>query len=386
MKWHSVCCLIITFSVETHFIFFLHASDEFLKLVMRDSCPNHPAPGNDIGWRSFIPRYLYEHVGAEFLEVMENLLSTIHGFNVGEISGTSGHSPFSIKEFNDTFHQEYVSFATSGDPSLDAIVYHTTPSYRNRNPGWYHIVRYGGNDLLDVADPVFDLAVVRLDNRSRSQPCVFWSKVCETTVNFPNPVVDATPLILSYHLSVGKILVGAMVLKHHPELVGQGGVGTPRVKTLSKRKKVALFETSITPSHVLGDLFRSYATFSDYVDNTIKVTLKLPSYPFEDHADRHCLLHRFNLCSRFVVVGRERDVLDDQVERIIASALNAKLLKGILSAAAGNGMNTRLVHFFLNLYRHYDEAMGENVTRARGNAIATAWREHEFQLPDSVFL
>lgn len=143
---------------------------------------------------------------------------------------------------------------------------------------------------------------------------------------------------------IGKILVSAMILKHHSELFSVV-FGVQQLRKLSVPKVECFGQKSVTPDHVLLDFFRSSSEV--FVANTVKDTLKLPKYPFTHHNNQERLTHWFNLCKNYAIAGPEEDHLDNVNERRISDAMNQRHFLPILDALLSLGFNTKGANFLL---------------------------------------
>lgn len=221
------------------------------------------ANNRDGGWKTYVPRLLYEHIVSDFIQPMQRHLENATNVNMESIRSNRGKEPYSLEEFHDIIAHEYDYVLTSANPSEKAIVYHTTPSNRNRNVGWYHVYEYHMLTVETIPDPVANEA--HQEQRTATYRDYFWTGLCSLDL-FSNDV--------SVRISVGHLLVGKLVLTMFPS--GDG----PLKSSLSVPERRQLYSAQISEDHTMSDLWPNFDQFVNFVKNCLQKTLKWKLHPF----------------------------------------------------------------------------------------------------------
>lgn len=346
-------------------------TDELLKYLFRV-----PSQGDveedwstvvDSGWRKYGPRRLYNYI-TDFLRQMQRLVN--ESDDSAPISqGNLDHAPFSLNEFHHFLAQQYGKVLTSGDSTQTPVVYHTTHSKRNRNIGWYHSFEYDSSPMETIPDPSQNQPEVV--QGTKPPPDRFWCDICSTDTD-------------GYHMSIGHILVGKLVLTHFPQLVGRQG-------SISAREIRELHKTRISNEHTLEYLFPDARRFATFVKNCLSKTLKWRLHPFEpsDASENQKLQHKYEVCSKFQIECTPGG-LDPELAGAIQSALNERKLKNILSVG-WQGVNTECIFFLHGLHIFYQQECAGLCERNEGMSSQKAaselqklWGSENYVLNDSI--
>jgi hypothetical protein len=357
--------------------------------------------GSESGWRNDIPALLYQHIVATLLNVMQKRISDEPGFNVEEITGESGHSPFSIEEWHDVIGEVYVKFVTNGDPNEQAIVYRTTATKRNRYLGQYCTFNHHPNPILTV--PVHNRRAPVVspedDKKGRTNPSRFWSSLCVVKHRFS--MSDGT--VKQFNISLSAVLVGSLLLKLEPKLFCDGSTpnddGTVNTKvsvTVSAEHIKTIYGSQITPEHRVSDLFPNFNHFKDFVKNTEKNVWKFKQSPFGGmkEVEKIQQMERVSVCLNFKI-DPNSDVITAEIDATTKRVIQERKLLPILHQGL-LAMNSRYVHFLMSLRVMYDLAIlgnckeeGEGSTtmthRKASEEVATLWRQHDFVLHGDLF-
>jgi hypothetical protein len=127
---------------------------KYLLRVIPNEIRQEFASLGDAGWRLYEPGLFYEHILNTFLLPMRRLVVESNELDLEAITGTRGYEPYSTEEFHDLFAEAYEHVLTNGDPSKNAVVFHTTRSKRIRkdNIGWYHPFKYNRHGIGNIPD------------------------------------------------------------------------------------------------------------------------------------------------------------------------------------------------------------------------------------------
>ena len=323
------------------------------------------------GWLTYVPRLVYEYIITSFLLPMQNYLREApDDLDLDSISSQDGgHAPYSLKEFQKCFAEEYSYLLTNGDPSKRAVVFHTTSTRRRKRVflGWFHVFDPNVHAIPIVSDLVH---VVDQVTQSRRYPNHFWPVICNAT--FPVTVTvpmngdtttvpmngDSTRDVL-LEMSIGHIIVGKMLLIAHGE----------KKKTKNDQKDVlgtkASFDVSlVTTMHgmvicnrvKMKDLWPDLNKFKEYVKNCWKKTLNWQSHPFEGDGlsedERWKLLARYQICDNYQIEMFDGG-LEDALKDSISLAMEGRHFMTILQVLT-RGLNYDLSYVLMSLQNHYD--------------------------------
>jgi hypothetical protein len=357
--------------------------------------------GSDSGWKSDIPAILYQHIVGTLLNDMQKRLSNDPNLNVEEITGESGHSPFSIEEWHDVIGEVYVEFVTNGDPNEQAIVYRTTATKRNRYLGQYCTFNHHPNPILTV--PVHNRRAPVVspedDKKGRTNPSRFWSSLCVVKHRFS--MSDGT--VKQFNISLSAVLVGSLLLKLEPKLFCDGStpnddgtVNTKVLVTVSAEHIKTIYGSQITPEHRVSDLFPNFNHFKDFVKNTEKNVWKFKQSPFGGmkEVEKIQQMERVSVCLN-LKIDPNSDVITAEIDATTKRVIQERKLLPILHQGL-LAMNSRYVHFLMSLRIMYDLAIlgnckeeGEGSTtmthRKASEEVATLWRQHDFVLHGDLF-
>jgi hypothetical protein len=239
------------------------------------------------GWLTYVPRLVYEYIIMSFLIPMQNYLREAPAdFDVDLISSQDGgDAPYSLKEFQKCFAEEYSHFLTNGDPSKRAVVFHTTATRRRKRAffGWFHVFDPKVHSIPIVSDPV---QIVEQGTQGHRIPNHFWPVICNATFHVTVTVAmngDTMKDVL-LEMSIGHIIVGKMLLIDHEE---KKKTNNDQKDILGKR---ASFDVALaTTMHDMvicnwvrmKDLWPDLNKFREYVKNCWKKTLNWQSHPFK---------------------------------------------------------------------------------------------------------
>jgi len=326
------------------------------------SCHGQEAATIDRGWRNYGPAMLYKYM-TSFLLRMQSFIN--ESADSDSRSSDIGDAPYSLNEFHRLFAEEYGSVITDGDVTQKAVVYHTTPSKRTRNVGWYHVFEYNSNPIDTRPDPEQNSpALARSTTRDD-----FWCGICTAVGD-------------SVSICIGHVLVGKLVLTHFPDILGSSKLlGIENIRSLHGMK--------ISKEHKMEVLFPDFDRFKDFVKNCLKKTLKWNKHPFAigfSDAARQKLLCQYELCSNFEIENSDGS-LDPALQQSIATALSQRNLESILSTGL-RGMNSDYIDFLLELRVYYDQqylalcANDENLSSQKATILLrNNWMKADFFLP-----
>jgi hypothetical protein len=303
------------------------------------------SPIRDAGWKTYVPRLLYEHIVTTLILPMQRLLENATDVDIQSITGVRGYGPYTLEEFHDIIALQYQCMLTNGDTSQKAIVYHTTLSNRNRNVGWYHIYEYNMHPIEVVPDPIQNEG----NGEQRSFGDYFWSGICyhDDMVNIPGRELPAC-----VRLSIGHILVGKLVLTHYGHHLGR------MESRLTVEEVTFLHGHRISEHHTMKDLWPDSKQFSDFVKNCMKNTLKWEKYPFTNVSglsgkQRSELIAKHEVCHRYKVHGIDQGI-DDQLKESITAAMMEKKFLPLLDLAS-KGMNSEIAFFLMATHDFLNE-------------------------------
>jgi hypothetical protein len=328
----------------------------------------------DAAWKNYVPGLSYEYIVTSFLLPMEKLFNKTPNLDLeGIISGDRGHVPYSLEEFHDLFAEQYEMVLTNGDSTQKAVVFHTTTSKRNRNVGWYHVYEYNRHPIADIPDPIQDPQHNAQVRRNQKPDC-FWTGIC-------------TPLVDYFSMSIGHILVGKLVLKHFPNVLGSS------YASLLKDEEIRMLHgKQISNSYTLEYLFPDYKQFRTFVRNCLKKTLKWHLFPFtttSDVQDSFRLKCMHVICSQLQLECFEGGLDLTLVETIEASIVGRKL--GNLLLVGCTAMNSNYILFLKGLHTFYlqwcAELCGLNPgwsTQAATKELRKQWFDKAYLLPESL--
>jgi hypothetical protein len=320
----------------------------------------------DSGWRKYGPGMLYKYI-TSFLLQMQRLVNESADSNLEEISGDGGHAPYSINEFHDTLAKEYGRVLTNEDSTQSAVVYHTTPSRRNRNVGWYHVFEYNSHPIATIPDPIQNQPEV--EQSTRAPPDCFWGDICTADVD-------------GERISIAHILIGKLILTHFFPIINQKG------KTLSKPDVEQLYQKKIGNNLTLDFLFPDFQRFQTFLKNCFRNNLTWKLLPFQsDTPNLESQQHRKEICSNFQMECIDEG-LDPELEDNIQQAINEKKLPRLISLGS-RGMNSDYILFFHGLHIYYTQQCAELCCEGRGGRQATSdlkklWFNEGYVLPDSI--
>ena len=314
------------------------------------------------GWKNDVTMHLYRFIVFSFLNPVKDLVQTSTAVEGHAEIYPSCFPPFSVQEFNDIIGEEYGLFVTNGDARQIPIVFHTTASNRNRYLGAYHEFHYSGGDLPSV--PIPNVAQTQRNQRlqdpdnkqGRTYPDNFWSSVCKTWHTFKpgeqnrEGKREGMPQKISFEISIKVVLMGHLFLTKCPGLLG----GKSYPGTNMNR---AVFEAQITANHTMGELFRDYKTFQNYVKNCERSVLQLRNYPYVDlinnnEHERLTCLEKVKLCENFQLGGANDDGVDEELKEKISQSLREGKLLPILNVGL-LGMNDEYIEFMIKLENIY---------------------------------
>jgi hypothetical protein len=343
---------------------------------------------NDAGWRKYVPGLGYDHIISSFLLPMHRLVVESTDLDLQAISGNRGFAPYSVEEFHDIFAEQFERVLTNGNESQRALVFHTTPSYRTRNVGWYHPFGYHRHTIANIPDPLQNAA---LATDANTYADCFWTGLCKVTVIVTlaapdNGVPQANRNDHVVNMSIGHILVGKMILKHFGSLLGTRGV------ILSRKDVKKMHVMKISTNHTLKDLWPDYQRFYNFVRNCMRSNLKWDLHPFtsgslneNQRIQQRC---KFQLCSDYKIQGVEEG-LSEQLGESINMAITDRKLDPILEVGA-KGMNSQYVNFLLGLRDLYDErcaelcGVGGRSCQRVTSDLCSLWRNGVNILPESM--
>jgi hypothetical protein len=325
-----------------------NVKDIVVKLMFRDFRMERDARvgGVSRGWMNDVPLHVYEHIVKSFLFIMQDLIASSPNFNAAEFTGEDGYAPFSVAELNDAIGQVYVDFVTNGVTSEKALVWHTTPSSRNRHLGHYHVYQFNRSEVPSIPIPNVPTNA-RLEaagsKKGRSFPDSFWSALCSTK-EIPG---------LSCVMTLKSILVGHLLVTNYPGLVGDPNfqLQAPMVKDL--------YEMNITADHKLKDIGGTWKKFLEFLKNLRKPPK--PPLNFQDYPEyigmtareKEACLEKVRLCQDFQLEGESGDGVDDVLEERISRVIRSGKLLDIVRVGV-SGMNAEYVTFLVNLQERYE--------------------------------
>lgn len=344
----------------------------------------------DAGWRSYVPCWVYEYIVKSFLLPMSRLFQESDNEVLLSQRNPRGHLPFSLDEFHDIIAEEYVKFLNNGDMTKRAIVYHTTPSKRNRNVGWYHKFEYSSHPIPIIPDPQQQNQESAQTNKK--QPDYFWPGLCKIVVSVPVPAptgvagVEVAQGNINVYLtmSVGHILIGKMVVTHFPNVLGTMKAMLGHGNDLKR-----LYDMKITNDHSVADLWPKYDHFVHYVKNCMKKTLKWELYPFTSDSlsqeARLQLLAKYEVCRRYKVEGNQ-DVIEQQLLDEIRNAMTARKLIPLLTLGS-QVMNCDLALFLIAIREYNDQKCAQlctitNSSQKVTSSIRKEWTKHDGVIPE----
>jgi hypothetical protein len=303
------------------------------------------------GWKNDIPGLVYEHIVGSFLNVMQKKMqeqiSSNTDFDVQDITGDRGFDPFSIEEWHDVIGQVYVEFVTNGNSNEQAIVYRTSPSKRNKNLGEYCIFNYSQYPLSSI--PVENRRVPVIapqgDKKGHSMSERFWSPLCD--VEHIILASDGTQK-LSFTISLSVVLVGSLLLKLEPRILG----AVDKI-TVTKLHKEKVYGMQITPDHKVSELFPDFNLFSQFVKNKERTIWKFKESPYAHMKEMEKQKHeaKVSLCLNFQF-DPQNDVINGEIDAQIKHAISERKLIPILKQGM-LGMNTCYVNFLLTMRTNY---------------------------------
>jgi hypothetical protein len=276
-----------------------------------------------------------------------------------EVLGDGPYGPWTIEEFHGAFGFQYDLFLTNNLLGLRPVVYHTTVSNRNRNPGWYWEFKYNKRSIEEIAEPV----ATQDTSAEVKQPAdYFWATLCEVKITDEERN--------SVSISIGHILVGKMILTHFKDLLGTNNV------VLSPILMKQLYEKKISENHTLMDLWPDFDKFTNFVRSAMRKTFQWKSHPFSamNKILQTKFLQKHQICHLYQIEGIGQGV-DDELEEQIDLVLKERKLMPILKVGA-LAMNSQYVDFLFELRELYDREIALKCNEQTGSQkVASALRK-----------
>lgn len=304
-----------------------------------------------------MPGLAYQHIVTTFVVPMTKRVEESRHLDVGAILGPRGFPPWSLEEFHDVIGFQYDSFLKNGDPnpSLKAVVYHTTVSSRNRRPGWYHVFEYNAHTIFDIPTLVENADT---QTELKKPADYFWPGLCKIRVTVPlsSPpdVASLGARVRDIDISIGHLLIGKMILTYYQSLLG-----TPKV-ILSPNELKTLHGKKISTHHSLHDLWPDFIQFSNFVKNCMKNTFKWQEHPFDrlKEEERMVLEFKYQMCVSYQIEGISSG-FNDQLKQQMNQEISSRMLNPIL-VVGGQGLNSQYVDFLLELRVFYEKEISQN--------------------------